>query len=429
MQFHHYASARPSTYSGSAESFIDDGLYGRIGVSVMYDNCDASLSPLLLEKAWRLVGRPYYNVFPVVTGLCSKTKLDVPWEQVSFPFSPLLFRFPVSHEPHGIAAALVYTVPPGDVSGFDYGELPAFDNCWSAATGNSQFKSTRPCAKVATHGMCDAARKSCSYVLNRTIVCFVQFSVKGGMQSLLWSMRADSWKETVEQTFASPATPDVEILDGIDCDQAALFLCRLSVLAALVGQGKDLITPEILSKDQHRYQSAGESEKQWIEDRAARVNGRGFSFGKELQKQSLSPHWRNPHMALFWTGEKRSVPVLKLRSGCVVSSTHLSEIPTGFLSNSDDADASMPSFVYRTPVSKRLRFFVLRRDGYRCQLCGLTQHDGVKLEVDHKIPVARGGQTTPENLWTLCHPCNNGKSDSNLYATAKECRNESMRSS
>lgn len=61
-------------------------------------------------------------------------------------------------------------------------------------------------------------------------------------------------------------------------------------------------------------------------------------------------------------------------------------------------------------ISKGKRFKILRRDGYRCQLCGRTaQEDGVKLEVDHKIPESKGGPTKPSNLWTLCFDCNRGK--------------------
>lgn len=61
-------------------------------------------------------------------------------------------------------------------------------------------------------------------------------------------------------------------------------------------------------------------------------------------------------------------------------------------------------------LSKRFR--VLQRDGYRCQLCGRTAaHDGVRLEVDHKHPRAKGGSDHMGNLWTLCFDCNRGKSD------------------
>ncbi len=53
----------------------------------------------------------------------------------------------------------------------------------------------------------------------------------------------------------------------------------------------------------------------------------------------------------------------------------------------------------------------MRRDGFKCQICGSTAKDGVKLHVDHIIPVSKGGKTEPKNLRTLCDRCNLGKSD------------------
>lgn len=63
-------------------------------------------------------------------------------------------------------------------------------------------------------------------------------------------------------------------------------------------------------------------------------------------------------------------------------------------------------------VSQRQRFEIMIRDSHACQLCGQDRRDGVKLEIDHKIPVSKGGTNTLENLWTLCFNCNRGKSDS-----------------
>lgn len=59
-----------------------------------------------------------------------------------------------------------------------------------------------------------------------------------------------------------------------------------------------------------------------------------------------------------------------------------------------------------------LRFAIFKRDHYRCQICGRNaQDDAVKLEMDHKIPRAKGGSDDPSNLWTLCFDCNRGKRD------------------
>ena len=57
-----------------------------------------------------------------------------------------------------------------------------------------------------------------------------------------------------------------------------------------------------------------------------------------------------------------------------------------------------------------IRQAVFERDDYTCRYCGVR---GVRLEADHVIPVARGGETSMENLATACFPCNRSK-DSKL---------------
>ena len=69
----------------------------------------------------------------------------------------------------------------------------------------------------------------------------------------------------------------------------------------------------------------------------------------------------------------------------------------------------------RRPISKALRFAVLERDEFRCQYCGATPKNGA-LEVDHIIPVSKGGETSAENLITSCEPCNKGKSNKHVKA-------------
>lgn len=65
----------------------------------------------------------------------------------------------------------------------------------------------------------------------------------------------------------------------------------------------------------------------------------------------------------------------------------------------------------RSCMSKSRRFKVLKRDGFRCVACGSSAESGADLEVDHILPVSRGGPSTPGNLQTLCYDCNQGKSD------------------
>lgn len=65
----------------------------------------------------------------------------------------------------------------------------------------------------------------------------------------------------------------------------------------------------------------------------------------------------------------------------------------------------------RQLLTQSLRYDILKRDNFTCQICGRSKKDGVKLHVDHIIPVSRGGKTEPDNLRTLCQDCNLGKSD------------------
>ena len=60
-------------------------------------------------------------------------------------------------------------------------------------------------------------------------------------------------------------------------------------------------------------------------------------------------------------------------------------------------------------VSTRMRFEILKRDGFRCTYCG-ADSAAAKLHVDHVVPVAGGGTDDPVNLVTACDSCNLGKS-------------------
>lgn len=62
----------------------------------------------------------------------------------------------------------------------------------------------------------------------------------------------------------------------------------------------------------------------------------------------------------------------------------------------------------RQPISKRLRYEVLRRDGFTCRYCGAKAPD-VEITVDHVNPVVLGGSSTAENLVAACRDCNAGK--------------------
>lgn len=67
----------------------------------------------------------------------------------------------------------------------------------------------------------------------------------------------------------------------------------------------------------------------------------------------------------------------------------------------------------RTLMTKKLRESIKARDNFTCCNCGNSTHvePNLLLEIDHIIPVSKGGRTEEDNLQTLCWKCNRSKGD------------------
>lgn len=72
----------------------------------------------------------------------------------------------------------------------------------------------------------------------------------------------------------------------------------------------------------------------------------------------------------------------------------------------DDREAFYASWEW-----KRVRYEALKRYGAKCQLCGQTKEDGVRICVDHIKPLALYPELALDinNLQILCDDCNMGK--------------------
>lgn len=68
----------------------------------------------------------------------------------------------------------------------------------------------------------------------------------------------------------------------------------------------------------------------------------------------------------------------------------------------------------RRPISKRTRFLVLQRDGFKCIYCG-AQAPAATLHVDHRRSVYDGGPDDLANLAASCSDCNLGKGRHSVY--------------
>ena len=75
-----------------------------------------------------------------------------------------------------------------------------------------------------------------------------------------------------------------------------------------------------------------------------------------------------------------------------------------------------------TERTHMLKARLIRESGNKCNGCGfrflghphqLSREEGA-VELDHKIPLSKGGSNALFNLQVLCLPCHDGKSENNL---------------
>lgn len=71
----------------------------------------------------------------------------------------------------------------------------------------------------------------------------------------------------------------------------------------------------------------------------------------------------------------------------------------------------------RALMTNKLREYIKHRDNFTCRNCGNSVYiePNLLLEIDHIIPVSKGGCTTEDNLQTLCWKCNRAKSNKVVY--------------
>jgi len=90
----------------------------------------------------------------------------------------------------------------------------------------------------------------------------------------------------------------------------------------------------------------------------------------------------------------------------------------------------------RVQFSKAQKQEILARQNGKCNICGSTlkenteiiahtfAKDRVRLEIDHRIPVDRGGANTTSNSQALCHYCNKCKRQMCFVCSLSKCSSE-----
>lgn len=251
---------------------------------------------LMVEKLWWEYERPYYNLWPSVLQMIRDVSLDVPMRCLRLPYSAMAVCLPEDTK-DGLASFMVAV--------------------------NKGLKREFLVSITAN-----------VFVGGQSMVVWRWGQVDGDEPFTVFANCRDKPQEwNREGTTELSEEEESRILE---------LVCHVFCGVAILANDPTIVQPIVLNRDMLKYKSSDEATKKYLEDRAARINGRGFGVGEglenELKSASVSPHVRRPHMALFWTGKGRTTPVLQLRRGAFIHPAEATKVPTGYVDREEVID-------------------------------------------------------------------------------------------
>ena len=158
----------------------------------------------------------------------------------------------------------------------------------------------------------------------------------------------------------------------------------------------------LLSKFRETAISAGfksaSSSSGWIElARSCQLYAESKSQARAVLAKRFKGVWSS------WQADSKNIRIRKTPR----SAPKKSRAPKYLINGIDPiSDAFLLSYEWR-----RVRMTVLKKYGSRCQCCGASPEDGIKIHVDHIKPrrIFPSLALDPDNLQVLCEVCNHGK--------------------
>jgi hypothetical protein len=284
MEFYTYTTARDAFKRGGRDAAPDE-FYRVCFADVSQRRDDMLKSQLIVERAWEEARRPYYNVWPSIVPMLTRLNLDLDSTLIRLPLPAICVRLPCQRNPLA----------------FDWQGQP------------TQIRSV----------LLGEAREGQSIVLiidQGDTIRMTTFDVPGG--KYISFLRQEG--RTVEQSLAElPRLPSTK--GRIDIPEALLSDCvRQCCCLCLLDNDPEIVSPDVLSKDQARFDETGDQKFVVKAHRRGKV---GWDVGRHIE---VAPHYRRPHLMLAWTGAGRAVPKIVPRRGSVVHRELVEKVPSGF---------------------------------------------------------------------------------------------------
>ncbi|MDY4655952.1 MAG: HNH endonuclease [Eubacteriales bacterium] len=272
--------------------------------------------------------------------------------------------------------------------------------------------------------------KRVSYILNGRSVTTSEYDKNGKYHHTTYYRRFGSWKKVLALAELTITSKNFNITDDdyiSDLKRVALITNKSTVL---ISEYKELgkHSPNKLSKRFGGWNSAlkaasleptGYNQKVTDLDLFQDIENTWIYLGHQPKtaniKGGISKYGMTTYIRHFGSWRNALEAFIKYVNQSVDDTIN-------FSSNSDAeelfkeySDPDGLQFVHKTKrdINLRIRFIVLKRDNFKCCVCGASpaKDPSVELHVDHIIPWSKGGETVLENLQTLCSKCNLGKSD------------------
>jgi hypothetical protein len=257
---------------------------------------------VMLEKEWVAQCRPYYNVWPVIFDMVNKLKLDIPCSAVQMPNQVFCLRLPAINNPLSFEGGTIKTIV--------FGTQPVSKSVGSREAADGM------CLMLDTGELSED--RTCPIYTFKIFPWLSDQTIDYVMNSL---PSHTSWFEGI-------VVPQDVITQAI----------KLAIVVCMIYKDPEIVTPDVLAKDRSNYMEAlakGDAAKiASIEDRAKRRGKCAFNIGMSIESM---PHYRRPHMALFWMGKGRSLAKIQLRKGAIVHRDKLTNVPSGYVSTVPEA--------------------------------------------------------------------------------------------
>jgi hypothetical protein len=152
-------------------------------------------------------------------------------------------------------------------------------------------------------------------------------------------------------------------------------------------------------------------------DKERRVELREIS---PVQGERMAEHWKTFREPFYVVNDNRGFAKWMLSGGHALVTEEQTQrhLPFEFEPRPSVCEGrfgftdlkQLPKTAFQKAPTPKLRMRVLKRDRYRCMICGQRPADDVNIQLHahHVRPFQNRGVTTEKNLITLCHTCHAG---------------------